>query len=498
MSDDGRRSEQQELLGAAIELTAAMAAEEEVMALLGKGLALCRRVLDCERGLLISETTGMYNVLERTGSGDMDSPFSTTAVGLVKEKGVPLLISDTIGDEELSTRESINRHDIRSVLCSRLDVGRGEQVYLYLDSQTDRRPFSQADLRTFRTLSGLMADLVRKSDLLAEREATIEELRSQIEDKQVDDLVFASDTVRKCLELVRQGAAAEVPVLLIGETGTGKEKLARLVHTLSPRSHGPFVAVNCGAIPATLIESHLFGHEKGAFTGAIAQRKGYFEEATGGTLFLDEIGELPAPAQAHFLRVLQEGEVMRVGSSRAIPVDVRVVAATNVDLEQAVAEKAFRQDLYYRLNVLPIRVPPVRERGEDALLIARFFLKHYSRSYGSGGVKLSREAEKAILVNDWPGNVREIQNRIQRAVITSGGGTIGPEQLGLEGGGTTHRSLREAREALDREMIGRALSRAPGNLTKAAQILDIDRKSLRIMLEKYGMDPKRSHDSSAS
>ncbi|MBD3318233.1 MAG: AAA domain-containing protein [Chitinivibrionales bacterium] len=490
MNDKQTESDAADVLGAAIEMTAAMAAEEDVLALMGKGLALCTRVLDCERGLLIAEESDGYRLLECTGSADTNTSYSTTAVRLVKEKGVPLLISDTIGSEELGTRESISRHDIRSVLCARLDVGLGEQVYLYLDSQTDRHPFSQADLQKFRTLSDLMANLVRKSDLLAERQATIEELRSQIEDKQFDDLVFASDTVRRCLEVVRQGAGTDVPVLLIGETGTGKEKLARLVHKLSRRAESPFVAVNCGAIPANLIESHLFGHEKGAFTGAVATRKGYFEEADGGTLFLDEVGELPLQAQAHFLRVLQEGEIMRVGSTKTISVDVRVVAATNVDLEKAVDEKAFRQDLYYRLNVLPIRVPPVRERGEDALLISRFFLKHYADLYGSGGVRLSREAEKSILACDWPGNVREIQNRIQRAVITSGGGTIGPEQLGLNDRTPTHTSLRDAREALDREMIAHALSRAPGNLTQAAQILDIDRKSLRILLEKYGIDPK--------
>jgi two-component system NtrC family response regulator len=278
---------------------------------------------------------------------------------------------------------------------------------------------------------------------------------------------------------------------LSGETGTGKERLAHIAHELSRRKNGPFIAVNCGAIPPTLIESHLFGHEKGAFTGALATRKGCFEEASGGTLFLDEIGELPHEAQAHFLRALQQGEITRVGSAKPTGVDVRIVAATNVDLEQAVEEKRFRKDLFYRLNVLPIRVPPVRERGGDALLLARFFLRKHAESLGQPNTTLSREAQKAILVHDWPGNVREIENRIQRAVITSSGGTIGIEDLGLDKSAQPRNTtLREAREALDREMINNALQRSPGNLTKAAQIMGIDRKSLRILLEKYEIEQK--------
>ena len=478
-------------VAAALSLTASMAEEQDIVAMLRQGLALCVKVLDCDRSLLISESDdGRTRILERAGAGGGETAFSTTALRLVNEKKKPLLISDTIGDEVLGTQESINRNDIRSVLCSGLDMGGSafpdSRVFLYLDSHTDRHPFSMDDLEKFRILSLLMGSLVRKSELLAEQEATIEELRLRAEEKQFEDLVFGSDVFRRCLRLVEQGAKVDVPVLLLGETGTGKEMLARLLHKLSPRKDGPFLAVNCGALPGNLIESHLFGHEKGSFTGAVAMKKGYFEEASGGTLFLDEVGELPPQAQSQFLRVLQEGEVMRVGSSRTILVDVRIVAATNADLDKAATEGRFRKDLYYRLNVLPVRIPAVRERGEDALLLARFFLKKFCETLGRPCRKFSREAEKAILAHEWPGNVREIENHVQRAVITAEGPTLNSTDLGLAlHQGPGYQSLREAREAVDREMIGHALGRAPGNLTNAAGILGIDRKSLRLLLEKY-------------
>ncbi len=481
-----------DLITASLRLTASMVSEEDTYVLLRRGLALCVRVLDCDRGMVIAgNDAGDHRVVERTG-GTTESWYSTTAIRLVGEKRKPLLISDTIEHELLGGRESINQHDIRSVLCSLLDVDRGgvdtEKMYLYLDSHTDRRPFSEGDLEKFRLLSSLMGSLVERVEQIARQEATIEELKSRMEERQFEDLIFGSEAFAKCLELVRQAAPTDVPMLLLGETGTGKEMIARVVHKLSAREKKPFLAVNCGAIPGNLVESQLFGHERGAFTGAVSSRKGFFEEADGGTLFLDEVGELPADAQAHFLRVLQENEIVRVGSAKPTKVDVRIVAATNVDLEQAVRDGTFRSDLYYRLNVLPVVIPPVRERGEDSLLLARFFLDRYAQTYGKKNLKLSRDAEKSILTYDWPGNVREIQNRMQRVAITASSQTIDKADLGLaEGGLSNYSSLRDAREAVDREMISKAMSRSPGNLTNAAKILDIDRKSLRILLEKYGI-----------
>jgi transcriptional regulator with PAS, ATPase and Fis domain len=483
----------EDLVTTALRLTAAMAGEDTVAALMQQGLALCIKVLGSERSLLIAQNAdGSREVLHHSGGEDKNSPYSTTALRLVQEKDEPLLISDTVGYKDLAAQQSISSQEIRSVLCARLDSARAlylnRRVFLYCDSHTNRHPFSYDDLEKFRLLSALMASLVRKSELLADQEARIEELKGRVQERQYEDLVFGSASFEKCLLLVKQGAATGVPMLLIGETGTGKESLARIIHKLSPRKTGPFLAVNCGAIPASLIESELFGHEKGAFTGAVAAKKGYFEEASGGTLFLDEVGELPLPVQTHFLRALQEGEIVRVGSAKPIKVDVRIVSATNVNLETAVAENRFRKDLYYRLNVLNVKIPPIRDREEDALLLARFFLRHYCELYGHAVAHFSRDAEKAILMHNWPGNVRELQNCIQRVAITTAGETISRADLGLELPDNPEvSSLRDAREAVDREMIDKALKRCPGNLTNAAKLLGIDRKSLRLLLEKYGI-----------
>jgi transcriptional regulator with GAF, ATPase, and Fis domain len=485
-----------DLITTALRLTASMAEEADVMALIRQGLEICFRVLSCERSLLLAQNSdGAREVVHHAGGGDKNDPYSTTALRLVDERNEPLLISDTVGDQVLSTQQSINTANIRSVLCSRLDTLQkffaGRKVYLYCDSHTNRRPFNQDDLEKFRLLSRLMASLEKKSELIAEQEAEIEQLKGLVRERRFEDLVFGSTSFEKCLTFVKQGATADVPVLLIGETGTGKESLARIVHKISPRADRPFLAVNCGAIPANLVESELFGHEKGAFTGAVAMKKGYFEEASGGTLFLDEIGELPLAAQTNFLRVLQEGEIVRVGSTKPIKVDVRIVSATNIDLEAAVNDNRFRKDLYYRLNVLPVKVPAIREREDDSLLLARFFLKQYGEMYGAGTIHFSREAEKAVLMYNWPGNVREIQNRVQRAVITASGQTVTAEAIGLDLNDTSaSTSLYEAREAVDREMIAVALKKSPGNLTNAAKILGIDRKSLRLLLEKYRIDYK--------
>jgi transcriptional regulator with GAF, ATPase, and Fis domain len=481
----------------ALRMTLSMVDQNNTLELLRGGLDLCVKVLKSERALLISETNeGKQTILESVGQAERKYPYSKTALKLVKEKHKPLLISDTISDEVLGVQESISRDDIRSVLCSQLNTGGStfgdRRVYLYLDSRTDRHPFNQTDLNKFSLLSELIAHLVRKSEVLADREATIEDLKSRIQEKQFEDLVYGSDNFKKCLSLIQQSAPTEAPILLNGETGTGKEMLARTVHKLSPRSKKPFIAVNCGAIPANLMESQLFGHEKGAFTGAVAMKKGYFEEASGGTLFLDEISELPLDLQPNFLRVLQEGEIIRVGSAKTLNVDVRIIAATNTDLDKAVSKGTFRSDLYYRLAVFPVKIPAVRERGKDALLLANYFLNRYCQSFTLKKLKLSKEAEKSILLYDWPGNVREIQNRIQRAAITALENTINSKDLDLEiRDGSQYSNLKEAREAVDREMIENALKRTPGNLTSAAKLLGIDRKSLRLLLEKYNMQSEQ-------
>jgi two-component system NtrC family response regulator len=279
-----------------------------------------------------------------------------------------------------------------------------------------------------------------------------------------------------------------VPVLIVGESGTGKELVAQAIHRRSLRKNGPFIAINCGAIPENLLESELFGHEKGSFTGAHVQRQGRVEMAQGGTLFLDEIGELSGGLQVKLLRFLQERQIERIGGRSLISVDARVVAATNVDLTKAMSDGRFREDLYYRLNVVNIAIPPLRERDGDILLLAKAFLQRQSAKQRKNLV-FTHKALHVIEAHGWPGNVRELENRIQRAAIMAENGRITPQDLGLTSASAEFigQSLGKAREAVERQMVEGALSRNKGNISRAAIELEISRPSLYELMQKLGI-----------
>ena len=309
-----------------------------------------------------------------------------------------------------------------------------------------------------------------------------------------DEIVGTHAAMQKLYRLVAQVARTTATVLITGESGTGKELIARAVHRQGPRCDRPFVPVNPAAIAETLIESELFGHEKGAFTGAYQRKLGKLEVAQGGTLFLDEIGTLKAELQAKLLRVLQEREIERVGGTRAIKIDVRVIAATNVDLKQAVARGAFREDLYYRLNVVPIEVPPLRERIEDLPLLVEHFVRHYGQQFGKRVQGLSPEALGALAEYRWPGNVREVQNVVERCVVLAEGPVIGLNDLPLDVLLPDHRirvrraerlPLKDATQEFERQIVLRVLERVSGNQSEAARILGIHRNSLKRLLERW-------------
>jgi two-component system NtrC family response regulator len=289
-------------------------------------------------------------------------------------------------------------------------------------------------------------------------------------------------------------AGSDAPVLIQGESGTGKEVASRAIHRLSRRKNGPFTAINCGAIPGTLIESELFGHEKGAFTGAHAQRIGRIEMAQGGTLLLDEIGELPLSLQVKLLRFLQEQTIERVGGRKEIRVDARVLAATNVDLKKAVAEAKFREDLYYRVAVVTIKIPPLRERTGDTRLLADNLLANLVRESGRGSLKFSVDAMRAIERYHWPGNVRELENRVRRAFIMTEGRQISADDLELAAAAekASVGTLKEARETLEREMIEQSLRKNHGNISAAAADLGVSRPTFYELIEKLGI--KRDKD----
>jgi two-component system NtrC family response regulator len=312
--------------------------------------------------------------------------------------------------------------------------------------------------------------------------------------KRYHRIVGESEPMRRVFSLVQRVAPTDATVLVVGENGTGKELVAHAIHQASGRREEPFVPINCGAIPEQLLESELFGHERGAFTDAYRTREGKFELADKGTLFLDEIGDLPTHLQVKLLRFLQERVVERVGGRESLPVDVRVVAATNRDLREMRAEGSFREDLFYRLSVVTILVPPLRERGDDLRLLAEYFLEFYGRQHKRRLKGFTQAALRAMQAHSWPGNVRELENRLQRAVILSQDAYARPEDLELEPAGGSQEAqptMQVARDEAERRVLIDALTRNAGNVTRAAKDADVSRPTLHDLMRKHGLDAAR-------
>jgi two-component system NtrC family response regulator len=328
---------------------------------------------------------------------------------------------------------------------------------------------------------------IRVRDLESGR---LEKIENQNQTESFEEIIGVSPQIQSVFGTIDKVSGTEAPVLIIGESGTGKELVASAIHRRSARKNAPFVPINCGAIPENLLESELFGHEKGSFTGAHVQRQGRVEMANGGTLFLDEIGELSAALQVKLLRFLQQHEIERIGGRTAIRIDARIIAATNMDLTKAMSEGRFREDLYYRLAVVVVSMPPLRERTGDVQLLANTFLQRQASTQQKSLI-FTPKAVKAIESHNWPGNVRELENRIQRAAIMAENGRITPKDLGIsqysefEGQG-----LGKARQAVERQMVEAALARNKGNLTRAAAELEISRPSLYELIDKLGI-PRR-------
>jgi two-component system, NtrC family, response regulator len=331
--------------------------------------------------------------------------------------------------------------------------------------------------------------LLKRCIYLADLEREYRKAREGQRAAVFEDMLGTSPQMQGVFSFIRKVATTTAPVLLLGESGTGKEMCALAIHRRGPRKDGPFVPINCNAIPETLLESELFGHEKGSFTGATMQRAGLVETAKGGTLFLDEIGELPPSIQVKLLRYLQEQRFQRVGGRQELASDARVIAATNVDLKAGINQGSFREDLYFRLAVLVISLPPLRERGDDAVLLAQEFLQKYAAQNGKANIAFVPEALRAINRHPWPGNVRELQNRIKRAVIMADSRRITEKDLELSTGigFSSSTTLKEARESVEREMVQRALKRNLGRISSAAAELGISRPTLYELMERLGI-----------
>jgi len=331
--------------------------------------------------------------------------------------------------------------------------------------------------------------VLRRAAHVAGLERDYRELQQTAGASGFQGILGGSEVMNGVFTLIRKVAASSAPVLVLGESGTGKEMVALAIHRQSTRKAGPFVPINCNAIPENLLESELFGHEKGSFTGAHADRKGLIESASGGTLFLDEIGELPQAIQVKLLRFLQEQTFHRVGGRQEIKVDTRVIAATHVDLKQGIKDGRFREDLYFRLAVVVIHLPALRERGDDVIHISNVFLQRYGAQNGRNGMAFAPDALRALHRYPWPGNVRELQNRVQRAVIMADSKRVTAADLELAspGDGTAPLNLREAREKVEREMVQLALKNNGGRITAAAADLGISRPTLYELMDKLGI-----------
>jgi transcriptional regulator with GAF, ATPase, and Fis domain len=449
--------------------------------------------------ILLSEpgTEGFSSVIgwDRRLGPNQPIQVSQTILKQVLEENLAVLCNDVSSDQALREAESLLAPRVRSVLSVPLEVQDKVLGALYLDTSSQNVRFD-AELLQLVTALGNVAALAIENASHLERLGD-ENRRLQQEINIQHSMVGESQRMREVYQFVSRVAARESTVLIQGESGTGKELVARAIHSNSGRADRPFVAINCAAIVDTLLESELFGHEKGAFTGAVGQKKGKLEIAQGGTVFLDEVGELAAPLQAKLLRVLQEREFERVGSTRLIKLDIRLIAATNVDLNEASLAGKFRQDLYYRLNVVSLEVPPLRERPEDIPLLAAFFTARYSEKVNRRVAGVSPKARACLLRYPWPGNVRELENAIERAVVLGSTELILPEDLPdsiLEETASSeepitalHEGIREAKKKL----IEQAIEQANNNYTEAAGILGVHPNHLFRLIRTLKLTPKR-------
>jgi transcriptional regulator with GAF, ATPase, and Fis domain len=457
-------------------------------------LELVLETVPAERtALLLFDRTGEMETaytLDRRGGRD-PFPISQTLVQRIKDGRTAILSNDVFHGAGWSTVESIQAARIRSLIAVPLATPEGSLGLLYLDTRQEGVRFDESHLELLTAAGGIAAAAlatIRHIEWLQEE-------NRRIEGGLPHEMVGESARMREVYRFLARVAPTDSTVLLLGESGTGKELAARALHHGSLRSGKPFVAINCAALSESLLESELFGYEKGAFTGALARKIGKLEVAHTGTVFLDEVGELPPPLQAKLLRALQEREIDRVGGTRPIRVDLRVVAATNRDLEKAMREGTFREDLYYRLNVISLTLPPLRERREDILLLAGHFAAASGHKVGRRIAGFSPEARACLLRYEWPGNIRELANAVERAVVLGEGELIRPEDLPetvLEaapaaGGPVTVTPYHETLNRTKQRLIVDAVDQAGGNVTRAAEALGLHPNYLHRLISNLGL-----------
>jgi len=480
--------------------------------LLNKIMDLAIETLAAERGFIMLysfdvETAEGARVLEPVAARNLEKEnifgertISRSSAMEVAETGKPLLISRS--DDEISGRQSVLDFRISSILCVPLAVKGRILGIVYVDSRSGA-VFNDDDLEFLASFADLAAIAIENARLAEKLEEKTVYLQKQVESRwDFGNIVGRSSPMQKVFRMAESVSQTEVNVVISGESGTGKELLAKAIHFAGKRKHARFLPVDCGALTETLLESELFGHVKGAFTGAGSDKTGLFEAAERGTIFLDEVTNTSPNFQVKLLRVLQEGEIRRVGDTKSRKIDVRVIAATNKNLEREVAAGKFREDLYYRLNVVNIHIPPLKERKEDISLLAGYFLQMICEKMIIPRKTFSSEAVDSMLLYSWPGNVRQLENICERAVIFAKDDIIGPEHLppeiksarvsgtldSLLSTPTTKSELKAAKAEIDKLFITKLLRSTKGNIMKAASLSGMDRSQLHQMINKYNLD----------
>jgi Nif-specific regulatory protein len=460
-------------------------------------------ILNRKKGeIVIEESYGLRPEEQAKGKYRMGEGITGQVIDTGQPAIVPRISDEPLFLDRTGSRKHLNKGDIAFV-CVPIKAGTETIGALSADRPSGELAALEEDVRLLTIIGSCISQAVRLRQLAEEELEKIREENRRLQDELKDRfrpkaIVGNSKVMRHVYFLIEKVCRANTTVLILGESGVGKERVAHAIHYNSARAERPFIKVNCAALPESLIESELFGHERGAFTGATNARKGRFEMAQGGTIFLDEIGDLPASVQTKLLRVLQEREFERIGGGATIRVDVRVIAATNRNLEGLMGEGRFREDLYYRLNVFPIVVPPLRERKTDIMLLADHFVERYSREHGKRIARISTTATDMLMNYHWPGNVRELENCIERAIILTSDGVIHghllpPNLQGTQndGAASAEGAFRITMTNVEREMIMEELKRSRGNMARAARALGITERMMGLRVGKYGIDPGR-------
>lgn len=460
------------------QFTKALSETKSSKATLETLLDLILKMSRSEKGFLVSRDLTLIacRSLKVQDAQETLDNLSQTILAKVKESKKPVIIDNISTHPNFKMAASIHRLQLSSLACFPWLSDNELLGYLYLGSNTAEGFFDPTTVKTIEVLLAQAALIFKQIVSLEQLEAEKKSLKAKLHGT---SLIGASPGIEEVFQKIEKISPLDFSVLIVGETGTGKELIARAIHEKSSRENKPFVAINCGAIPENLLESVLFGHIKGAFTGATCDQMGKFEAAHGGTLFLDEIGEMSMHLQVKLLRVLQERTVEKIGDLKSIPIDVRVISATHQNLEKMISENRFRQDLYYRLNELYLVVPPLRDRNGDIVLLAQFFLEKHSAALGHAKKTFSQEALEKLLTHPWPGNVRELENVVKRSLIFSTGSLIEADHIDILKKEKTKRlPLREARDEFIQNYVQKVISLHNGNKEKAARELNISVRTL--------------------